>query len=149
MSTNGKAITSKKTFSRETSISIDINASAETIWSLLTNPADFPRWNSTVTSIDGKIALGEKIALKVKLDPKRTFKLKVKEFTPNQHMRWGDAMGNRDYTLTANGNGTTFTMAEKIGGPLFPLFARMIPPFDDAFEQYAKDLKKEAEKASA
>jgi hypothetical protein len=36
-------------------------------------------------------------------------------------------------------------MTEKIGGPIFPLFARMIPSFDQSFEQYAKDLKKEAE----
>jgi hypothetical protein len=61
-------------------------------------------------------------------------------------MRWGDAMGNRNYTLTPIDGGVNFTMSEKIGGPLFPLFARMIPSFDDAFNQYAADLKKEAEK---
>ena len=37
-------------------------------------------------------------------------------------------------------------MSEKIGWPLLPLFAWMIPPFDDTFNQYAIDLKKEAEK---
>jgi hypothetical protein len=37
-------------------------------------------------------------------------------------------------------------MTEKIGGPLFPLFAKMIPPFDDSFEKFASDLKQEAEK---
>ena len=42
--------------------------------------------------------------------------------------------------------GTLFTMTEKIGGPLFSLFAKMIPPFDDAFDAYARDLKVEAEK---
>ena len=36
-------------------------------------------------------------------------------------------------------------MSEKIGGPVFPLFAKMIPPFDRSFEQFASDLKKEAE----
>jgi hypothetical protein len=36
-------------------------------------------------------------------------------------------------------------MAEKIGGPLFPLFAGMIPPFDQSFEKFTADLKKEAE----
>ncbi|MBK7970897.1 MAG: SRPBCC domain-containing protein, partial [Bacteroidetes bacterium] len=56
---------------------------------------------------------------------------------------WGDAMGNRVYTLKSIGNTlTNFTMVEKIGGPLFPLFAKMIPSFDKAFEQYATDLKK-------
>ena len=36
-------------------------------------------------------------------------------------------------------------MTEKIGGPLFPLVAKMIPSFDKSFEQFAIDLKKEAE----
>jgi hypothetical protein len=36
-------------------------------------------------------------------------------------------------------------MSEKIGGPLFPLFARYIPPFDQPFKQFVADLKKEAE----
>ena len=36
-------------------------------------------------------------------------------------------------------------MNEKIGGPLFPLFAKMIPSFDQSFEQFASDLKKESE----
>lgn len=56
-------------------------------------------------------------------------------------------MGKREYVLTPNSNGqTTFAMTEKIGGPLFPLFAKMIPPFDQSFEKFASDLKKEAEK---
>ncbi|MFT4525404.1 MAG: hypothetical protein ACI85F_001557 [Bacteroidia bacterium] len=140
-----KAATTKKTFSRSTIVSIDIKADAATIWALLTNASDFPRWNSTVTSLDGKIALGEKLALKVTLDEKRTFKLKVKEFKPDKHMRWGDAMGNREYTLTPFDGGVTFTRNEKIGGPFFPLFATMTPPLDQEFDQYAADLKKEAE----
>lgn len=36
-------------------------------------------------------------------------------------------------------------MTEKIGGLLFPLYAKYIPPFDKSFEQFAADLKKEAE----
>jgi hypothetical protein len=40
---------------------------------------------------------------------------------------------------------TFFTMTERIGGPLFPLFAKYIPSFDESFEQFAADLKKESE----
>lgn len=146
---NGKAVTTKKTFSRETAVSIDIQADKSIIWALLTNANDFPRWNSTVIAIEGTIAKDEKIKLKAKLDPKREFKLKVKEFDADSRLIWGDAMGNRVYTLKSIGNNlTNFSMVEKIGGPLFPLFAKMIPPFDGAFEQYAKDLKHEAEKIS-
>ncbi|MBP9082498.1 MAG: SRPBCC domain-containing protein [Bacteroidia bacterium] len=146
VSSNGKSVTTKKTFSRETAVSIDIKADRSIIWALLTNANDFPRWNSTVISIDGLIAPGEKIKLKSTLDPKREFKLKIKEFDLENRLVWGDAMGNRVYTLKSIGNTlTNFTMVEKIGGPLFPLFAKTIPSFDKAFEQYATDLKNEAE----
>lgn len=142
---NGKASTSKTTFSRETSVSVNIAADAAIIWALLTNAADFPRWNSTVISISGKIQNGETIELKSTLDEKRTFKLKIKEFVPNQRLVWGDPMGSRVYSLEKAEKGTQFTMSEKIGGPLFPLFAGMIPSFDESFEKFAADLKKEAE----
>lgn len=142
---NGKATTSKTTFSRETSVSVNIEADAAILWALLTNAADFPRWNSTVISISGNIQNGETIELKSTLDEKRTFKLKIKEFVPNQRLVWGDPMGSRVYSLEKAGKGTQFTMSEKIGGPLFPLFANMIPSFDESFEQFAADLKKEAE----
>ena len=143
---DGKATTIKKTFSRETSVSINIKADASIIWALLTNAADFPRWNSTVTSIEGKIKKGEKIKLKVKLDEKRTFKIKIKEMEPEKMMVWGDSQGNRVYTLDKQSGGSVkFTMHEKIGGLMFPLYAKHIPPFDEVFEQYAADLKKEAE----
>jgi hypothetical protein len=142
-----KAYTVKKIFSRETSVSIEIKADPSIIWALLINASDFPRWNSTVISIEGNIASGEKIYLKSTLDLKRIFKLKVKEFYPESKLVWGDAMGNRTYTLNKNGNGSVqFSITEKIGGPLFPLFAGMIPSFDQSFEQFACDLKKESER---
>lgn len=146
LNSNGKAITIKKVFSRETGVSIDIKADKTILWALLTNSGDYSRWNSTVLSLDGTIALNEKVKLRSTLDPKREFKLHVKEFLPEEKLVWGDAMGKRIFTLKPIGeNLINFTMTEKIGGPVFPLFARMIPSFDQSFEQFAKDLKKEAE----
>ena len=142
---DGKASTVKKTFSRETSVQTVIKADAAIVWALLTNASDYPRWNSTVISIEGRIARGEKIKLKSVLDPKRTFKLKVKELEPEKRMVWGDTKGNRVYTLAATNSAVTFTMTEKIGGLMFPMSAKYIPPFDKTFEQFAADLKKEAE----
>lgn len=142
----GRATTEKKTFSRTTSISQSIQAEPAAIWSLLTNAKDFSNWNSTVISIEGEIALKEKIRLKSTLDSTRTFKLKVKEFVPNERLVWGDAMGERVYTLQKQGDATIFSMSEKIGGFMFPLFANKIPPFDESFEQFTADLKKAAEK---
>jgi uncharacterized protein YndB with AHSA1/START domain len=142
-----RAFTSRTTFSRETSVSIDIKASAGTVWNLLTDAVNYPKWNSTVVSIEGRIQPGEKIKLKSVLDAKRVFRLTVKEFEPGKRLVWGDGQGNRVYTIRDNSNGTvTFSMVEKIGGLMFPLYAGMIPPFDQSFEQFALDLKKEAER---
>jgi hypothetical protein len=125
-----------------------------TLWpSLEAQVAAQADWNSsevklfpTIVSIEGDIAPGEKIKLKSTLDPKRTFKLKVKKFDAEKSLVWGDAMGKRMYTLTPDKNGSVnFSMVEKIGGPMFPLFANKIPSFDASFEQFAADLKKEAE----
>lgn len=143
---DGKATTLKKTFNRETSVQIDIHADASIVWSLLTNANDYPRWNSTVTNLEGTILQGETIRLKSTLDTKRVFKLKVKEFEPERKLVWGDGKGNRTYTILPNNKGgSIFTMQEKIGGLMFPLYAKYIPAFDESFEHFARDLKKEAE----
>ncbi|MBL7774720.1 MAG: SRPBCC domain-containing protein [Saprospiraceae bacterium] len=141
----GTAVTVKKTFSRTTSITQTIHADPSIIWALLTNASDYARWNSTIVSIEGAIQPGEKIKLKSTLDPNRTFKLRVKQMVSEQKLVWGDAMGQRTYTLEKNGNATLFTMTERIGGLMFPLFANKIPSFDASFEQFTADLKKEAE----
>jgi len=143
---NGKAKTIKKTFSRETSVSIAIQADPAIIWALLTNANDYTRWNSTITSLEGEIEIGRKIRLKSTLDEKRTFKLKVKEFEAEKRIVWGDGKGNRVFTLLPQTEKVTiFDMTEKIGGIMFPMYAGYIPPFDESFEQFASDLKKEAE----
>ena len=145
-SQEGKATTIRKTFSRETSVWTTIFADPAIVWALLTRASDLSRWNSTVTSIKGEIRQGETIELQSILDEKRTFKLKIKEFVPEKRLVWGDSQGSRVYMIDqANGGGIRVQMSEKLGGPLFPLFARYIPPFDQSFEQFVADLKKEAE----
>jgi len=146
MTQDGKATTTKTTFSRETSVSIAIHASPSIVWRLLTTAADYPRWNSTVIAIAGEIKQGRIIRVKSKLDPKREFKLTVKEFEPERRMAWGDATGTRVYTLSDDGRGVLrFSMSERISGLMYPFFATYIPPFDELFEQFARDLKTEAE----
>ncbi|MFO0615551.1 MAG: SRPBCC domain-containing protein [Polyangiaceae bacterium] len=140
------AKTTKRFFSRETEVAIDIDAEPSAVWALLTDAKAYPTWNSTVIAIEGEIAEGSRIALRSTLDPKRTFKLRVKKAQAPELLVWGDAMGTRTYTIAPRGpRGATFTMHEKIGGPMFPLFAGMIPPFDESFDRFAADLKKKAE----
>jgi uncharacterized protein YndB with AHSA1/START domain len=137
----------------ECGVAIDIAAKPEKIWALLTNAADFPRWNSTVTSIDGQIALGEKIRLRVPLAPKRVFKLKVSAFEPGKRMVWQDGAppmfkGVRTFELSPRGDGSIhFSMVEVFSGLMLPMIAGSLPNFGPAFEQYAADLKRAAEQS--
>ena len=143
---NDQATTIRKLFSRKTTVTIGIVSPPETVWKILTDADRYASWNSTIVDLTGKIALGERVRLRSTLAPEREFKLRVKEFEPPKRLSWGDAMGTRVYTLAPNSSGgTRFTMSEKIGGPIFPLVARMIPPFDESFNQFAADLKTVAE----
>lgn len=146
-SPHGIATTLKTTFHRVTTVHIEIKADPTIVWAILTKAADYPRWNSTVTSMEGQIALGNKIKLKSILDAKRTFILKIKEFEVEKKLVWGDGNGNRVFSIAKTESGSViFSMTEKIGGLMFPLYAKMIPPFDQSFEQFARDLKNESEK---
>ena len=44
---------------------------------------------------------------------------------------------------------TRVVVVERIGGPLYPFVARMIPTLEANFEQVAADLKKAAEAAAS
>jgi hypothetical protein len=147
---NGRASRTKSTFRMEYAVGINIQAPPQRIWALLTNAGDFPRWNSTVKSIEGKIAAGQTIKLRAMIAPDRTFNLTVSEFVPEQRMVWSDGnllfKGVRTYTLTPKANGSTdFTMAEVYSGLMLPMIAGSLPDFGAAFEQYAADLKRAAE----
>jgi uncharacterized protein YndB with AHSA1/START domain len=147
---DGRARRTRTTFRLEYAVAIDIGAPAERIWALLTNADDFPRWNSTVRRIEGRIAAGEKIAVHVPIS-ERVFKLAVRDVEPNHQMVWSDGMapmfkGVRTFTLVPKGNGhTEFRMAEVFAGLMLPMIAKQLPDFAPVFEQYAKDLKREAE----
>ena len=149
---NGRANKTKSAFRMEYSAGINIKARPDRVWALMTNAADFPRWNSTVKSIEGRIALDQTIKLIASIAPTRTFNLKVIEFVPEKRMVWsdGNAMfkGVRTYTLSPKADGSTdFTMSEVYTGLMLPMIAGSLPDFAPAFEQYVSDLKREAEGA--
>ncbi len=153
MSATGRSRKQSSIFRMQYAVDIDIRATPTRIWSLLTNAKDFPRWNTTVTCIAGNIAPGNQLEMQVPIAPNRTFKPKVAEFEPCRRMVWSDGMapvfkGIRNFTLTENGDGTTrFSMQEILAGLMLPMIKGSLPDFGPVFEQYASDLKREAERS--
>ena len=131
-------------------VGVNIGATPDEVWALLTDAPAYPEWNSTVISIDGTIAAGEEIALKAKIDPKRTFDLTVSTFEPGQRLVWEDGgrafKGVRTFTLTPREDGTTdVTMAEVLTGSMMGMIEGKLPDFRPSFNDFAADLKRAAE----
>lgn len=129
-----------------------IQAPAETIWKILTDGSRWTEWNSTVSKLEGRIALGEKVIVSVKANPGRAFPLTVTEFAAPHRMVWSGGMplglftGARTYTLTPRGDGSTeFTMHEQFTGLLAPLIGKSIPDLQPSFDEFARCLKAHAE----
>ncbi len=140
------------TFRMRCAVRCTIQASADRVWALLTDAPSFPRWNSTVTSIDGVIAAGRTLKIQVPAAPGRVFKPKVTALEPGRSMVWSDGMapmfkGVRTFTLSPGPDGgTDFAMMEEFSGVMLPMIKGSLPDFAPMFETYAGDLKREAEK---
>jgi uncharacterized protein YndB with AHSA1/START domain len=128
-----------------------IRATPERVWQLLADGPGYPGWNPSVVSLDGTLAVGEKIRLVSAVAPTRTFSLTVAEMDGPRRMVWTDGMplglfkGVRTYTLEPVAGGTEFTMEEVFSGALAPLITKAIPDMTESFAQFADGLKTASE----
>jgi hypothetical protein len=150
-SQDGKATTTRTTFRLAIAVTKSIEAPTTTVWNLLTDLRAQSKWNSTLTSIEGKIALGERVSFKVPEAPGQTFSPKVVVYDAPTSMvwrlnRWPLLVSERTYRLTPGPHGSTeLAIDEVFWGLLLPLIGRSLPDFGAMFERTAADLKAAAE----
>jgi hypothetical protein len=143
----------RRTFSLACRVDVTIRAGAGIIWTLLTDAAGFPRWNATITRIDGNIREGTRLTIHVP-GTSRTFTPLVCGVVPNERMTWTGGFlplfkGARTFPLEAGGAGATdFSMEERFSGLAIPLAVRSMPDFGPVFTSFADDLRREAERAA-
>lgn len=132
-----------------------INAAPEVVWTVLTNSAAYPDWDSGVERVEGTIGHGARIRVFSEVSPGRAFPVTVSELEPNRRMTWRGGMplglfkGVRTFTLTPSGEGTTFGMREEFSGLMLPLIWRSMPDLQPSFDQFAAGLKQQAEARAA
>jgi len=132
-----------------------INATAEAIWAILTDAPAYPTWNTTVSSIDGRIAPGETVTVHAKIAPGRAFPVKVVTFEAPRRMVWSSGMplglfkGERVFELVPSSGGVAFSMREEYTGAMAGMIAKSIPDLQPAFDEFAACLKARAESAAA
>jgi hypothetical protein len=140
-----------KSFATSTSI----KAKPESIWKILTDAPGYTGWNPTVSKVEGKIALGERVTVHAKISPGRAFPVKVTELVPAKKMVWTGGMplglfkGERTFTLAPGKDGAVeFSMREVFSGLFSPMIERSIPDLQPAFDEFAAALKKKAESST-
>lgn len=129
-----------------------IEASADAVWSVLTDGAGWSRWDSGVDGVEGRIAPGETLKIRSQAAPGRAFPVKVTVFDRPRRLEFSGGMplglfkGVRTYSLAHGGDGaTTFTMREEYTGPLVGLMWRSMPDLGPSFTQFADGLKRRVE----
>ena len=133
---------------------IIIAAGADAIWRVLTDAPQYLSWNTTVTKVDGTIALGETVTVHAKISPGRAFPVKVVEFAAPTRMVWSSGMplglfkGERVFALRViDAAHTEFSMREEYTGLMAGLITRSIPDLQPAFDEFAACLKRRVEGA--
>ena len=105
--------------------SITLPSSAESVYEVLTNGDDYPEWNPFIISFEGKVGVGEKLAITV--DPANgdpmSFTPEVLVADAGRELRWLGAApipgvfdGEHYFVLSEVPEGTTLTHGERFSG---------------------------------
>jgi hypothetical protein len=115
---------------------IDIDASAERVWGILTDFASYPQWNPFIRRISGELKVGER--LEVRLEPPDgrgiTLRPMVLRAEPHRLMQWVGhllvpGLFDGEHSLAIQPleeNRVRFIQSEMFKGLLVPLLARSL-----------------------
>jgi hypothetical protein len=107
-----------------------IRAPAERVWAEMTDFGSFPDWNPFVREAQGRLAVGERLKIRLRLDHglKMTFKPRVTVVEPNRELRWLATLGrpgvfdvDRAFLIEPHDGGVKFVMSEECTGWLTPV----------------------------
>jgi len=135
---------------------IEINASAERVWDILTDFASYPQWNPFIRSISGELEVGERLEVRLEPPDSRGISLRptVLRAEPNRLMRWVGhllvpGLFDGEHSLVTEPleeNRVRFVQHEAFKGVLVRLLARSLDKNTlRGFEQMNEALKERAE----
>lgn len=132
--------------------SIIINATPEKVWSVFSDFAAYPEWNSFIKSIRGEVEINSTI--QVDIDGMK-FSPRVLRFTKNEEFQWKGKLfipglfdGKHRFFLSRNADGTTlFVQEEEFSGILIPfLRGKLQNDILPKFNRMNEELKVRAER---
>lgn len=144
-------------FTKEIYSEIEIDASAERVWELLTDFASFPNWNPFIRSAIGELKKGAKLEVNLQPSGSRSMKFNptVIKVEQNHEFRWlghlwirGLFDGEHIFTIETIGvKRIHFFQKEILNGLLVPIFTHSFEKdTKQGFEEMNRALKEIAEK---
>ena len=130
--------------SKQLTSRIDIDATPEQVWWVLSDFAAYPQWNPFITRAEGQTRPGSPLVLRMQPVGARgvTLRPTVVEATPGHRLRWLGRFGipglfdaEHSFTITRRDQGgVRLSQDERFTGILVPLMARsldrhMLPAF--------------------
>lgn len=139
------------------STTIDIDASPQAVWNVLTDFAAYGDWNPFMDRVEGTPEVGARLVIHMTPNDGRgmTFKPTVLAATPGEELRWlgklgvgGLFDGEHSFALTPNADGTThLTHGERFSGILVTLMKGTVKNSHAGFEAFNHALKQRVETA--
>jgi hypothetical protein len=135
---------------------IEIAASAQRVWDILTDFSSYPQWNPFIRRISGEAKIGERVEVRLEPPESRgvTLKPRVLNIEPNRELRWlghllVPGLFDGEHTLAIEPleeNHVRFVQRESFKGLLVPLLARSLDNSTRrGFEEMNRALKERAE----
>jgi hypothetical protein len=145
---------------KEINTEIEINASAEKVWQLLTDFDAYPQWNPFIRSINGKPESNTKLQIFVQPSGSRGMKFNptILKAEPQKELRWLGSLfvrglfeGEHIFNIEALAEDKVkFMQRERFSGLLVPLFWRSLDTDTRrGFNEMNVALKERAENAKA
>jgi hypothetical protein len=143
---------------KEIRTEIDIKASPEKVWEVLTDFNNFPQWNPFIRQINGdpKVGTKLKIYLHTSSGKSRTYRPTVTKVEPNRELRWsgksfipGMFNGERIFSIELKTNHVRFVHREIFTGLGVALAGdRLDKDMYQSFEKMNDAFKEEVEQDS-
>ncbi|GIH91726.1 SRPBCC family protein [Planobispora siamensis] len=135
---------------------VEIDASPEKVWRVLTDFAAYPEWNPFIVSARGEARVGARLTNKLSNDGRvMTFSPTVLAATPGRELRWigrfvmpGITDGEHYFLIEDLGGGRSrLVQGETFTGALVPFAGKLLDVADD-FAAMNTALKARAEKTA-
>ncbi|MGY1669324.1 SRPBCC family protein [Geodermatophilus sp. SYSU D00710] len=114
------------------SADVDIEATPQQVWDVLTDLAGYPAWNPFIVRAEGAVAPGERLTLRMQPAGGRavTLRPRLVEVDVARRLRWRGRLGvpglmdaEHTFTLEPRGSGTRLVQQEDFSGVLVPFLA--------------------------